>query len=109
MAVTQVEDLVYSRALDYGSALSRFTSRRFECGSVVGQLEAVRAGVGVGVLHDYAARRFPELVRLLPAIRFQRAYWLTTHPDIHETRRVAAVIAHITAAVKAARGGFVQE
>lgn len=55
--VTHVEDFVYSRALDYASALGRLMSRRYECGSVVAQVEAVRTGHGIGILHDYAARR----------------------------------------------------
>lgn len=107
--VTHVEDFVYSRALDYAAALGRMMSRRYECGSVVGQMEAVRAGHGVGILHDYAARRHPELRRLLPGIRFVRSYWLISHPDTHETRRVQEVHRTITARVRAARRHFEAE
>jgi DNA-binding transcriptional LysR family regulator len=32
--VTHVEDFVYSRALDYASALGKFMNRHYECGSV---------------------------------------------------------------------------
>ena len=104
--VTHVEDFVYSRALDYASVLGRLMSRHYECGSVVAQMEAVRGGHGVGILHDYAARRYPELKRLLPDIRFVRNYWLTSHPDTHETRRVQEVHHFIVASVKAARPSF---
>lgn len=104
--VTQVEDFVYSRALDYASVLGRLMSRRYECGSVVAQMEAVRGGHGVGILHDYVAQRYPELRRLLPDIRFVRNYWLTSHPDTHETRRVQEVHRFIVASVKAARSSF---
>lgn len=105
--VTYVEDFVYSRALDYAATLGRLMHRRFECGSVVGQMEAVRAGHGVGILHDYAAMQYPELKRLLPHIRFMRSYWLIAHPDTHDTRRVAAVARRITASVREARDAFV--
>lgn len=104
--VTQVEDFVYSRALDYASVLGRLMSRRYECGSVVAQMEAVRGGHGVGILHDYVAQRYPELRRLLPDICFVRNYWLTSHPDTHETRRVQEVHRFIVASVKAARSSF---
>lgn len=104
--VTHVEDFAYSRALDYASSLGRLMSRRYECGSVVAQMEAVRNGHGVGILHDYAAVRFPELVRLLPAVRFVRCYWITSHPDTHETQRVREVHRFITSTVKAARSSF---
>lgn len=104
--VTHVEDFAYSRALDYASALGKLMSRRYECGSVVGQMEAVRCGHGIGILHDYAARRYPELKRLIPDVRFVRSYWLTSHSDTHETRRVQEVCRFITASVKAARSSF---
>jgi len=104
--VTQVEDFVYSRALDYAATLGRLMSRRYECGSVVAQMEAVRGGHGVGILHDYAAQRYPELRRLLPDVRFVRTYWLTSHPDTHETRRVQEVHRFIVSTVKAARSTF---
>jgi DNA-binding transcriptional LysR family regulator len=51
--------------------------------SVVRQMEAVRGGHGIGILHDWAAVCFPELIRLLPAIRFVRCYWITSHPNTH--------------------------
>ncbi|SEQ92644.1 DNA-binding transcriptional regulator, LysR family [Faunimonas pinastri] len=105
--VTHVEDIAYSPALDYAAALGRLMQRRFECGSVTGQTEAIRAGRGVGILHDYIARQSPELTRVLPDLRFSRTYWLLSHPDTHETRRVAEVHAHIVRAVQRRRGAFV--
>ncbi|SFK28069.1 LysR family transcriptional regulator [Bradyrhizobium sp. Gha] len=104
--VTHVEDFAYSRALDYASVLRRLMSRRYECGSVVAQIEAVRSGHGIGILHDYAARRYPELQRLLPELRIVRSYWLTAHPDMQDTRRVMEVRRFITASVKASRSIF---
>lgn len=104
--VTHVEDYVYSRALDYATAFGKFLTRHYECGSVVAQMEAVKAGHGIGILHDYVAQRFPELKRLLPDIKFTRNYWLVSHPDTHHTRRVSAVHAHIVAAVRAAAHPF---
>lgn len=105
--VTHVEDFVYSRALDYAAEIGKLMKRHYECGSVVAQMEAVRAGHGIGILHDYAALQYPELVRLLPSMRFTRSYWLMSHPDTHTTRRVAEVYAHIVEAVRISRALFV--
>ena len=105
--VTYVPDLVYSPALDYFEAFRELDARRLECASVVGQMEAVRAGAGVGILHDYAARRHPELVRLLPEHSYRRSYWLVTHADIHDLRRIKEVEGFIVDAVREARGLFV--
>jgi DNA-binding transcriptional LysR family regulator len=104
--VTHVEDFAYSRALDYAAEIGKMMKRHYECGSVMAQMEAVRAGTGIGVLHDYAASQFPELKRILPGIRFTRSYWLMSHPDTHHTRRVAAVYGHIVESVRLARESF---
>ena len=87
--ITYVQDLMYSPALDYAGELERATRRRFECASVTAQLEAVRAGAGVGILHDYAARQHAELVRVLPDFSVERNYWLVTHNDQRSLRRIA--------------------
>jgi DNA-binding transcriptional LysR family regulator len=104
--VTYVPDLVYSPALDYFEAFREIEARRLECASVVGQMEAVRAGAGIGILHDYAAREHGELIRLLPELGFERAYWLVTHADIHALRRVQEVEGYIVDAVQAERARF---
>ncbi len=107
LAVTYVQDLTYSTGLDYMDALTDLCPRRFECASVVGQMEAIRAGVGVGILHDYAAASYPELVRVLPGLRFERSYWLAVHADMRGLRRIEEVERFMVGEVQAARRGFV--
>jgi molybdate transport repressor ModE-like protein len=106
--ITYVEDIVYSRALDYTAELSKLMPRHYECGSVIAQMEAVRAGEGVGILHDYTAANYADLVRILPDIRFSRTYWLMSHPDTHDTRRVAEVYRAIVDSVQKHRNSFEQ-
>lgn len=105
--VTHVDDFAYSRALDYAAELGQLMKRHYECGSVVAQMEAVRGGHGIGILHDYAAAHHPELVRILPGLRFTRTYWLMSHPDTHQTRRVGEVYRRITGAVQREARRFV--
>jgi molybdate transport repressor ModE-like protein len=107
--ITYVEDIAYSRALDYTAELTKLMNRHYECGSVIAQMEAVRAGEGIGILHDYAAEQYPEIVRILPGMQFSRTYWLTSHPDTHDTRRVSEVYQFIVDSVKARRGAFVRQ
>ncbi len=64
---------------------------RFQCAGAIGQLEAVRAGVGIGVLHDFIARRHPDLVRVLPERRARRSYWIVEHEDTRGIGRIRAV------------------
>jgi molybdate transport repressor ModE-like protein len=106
--ITYVEDIAYSRALDYTADLAKLMHRHYECGSVIAQMEAVLAGEGVGILHDYAAASYPDLVRVLPEMRFSRTYWLMSHPDTHDTRRVAEVYRGIVESVVARAHDFVR-
>jgi DNA-binding transcriptional LysR family regulator len=107
--ITYVEDIAYSRALDYSADLAKLMPRHYECGSVIAQMEAVRAGEGVGILHDYAAAAYGELVRVLPETRFSRTYWLMSHPDTHETQRVAEVYRGIVQSVEKRKREFVRD
>jgi molybdate transport repressor ModE-like protein len=107
--ITYVEDIAYSRALDYTAELSKLMPRHYECGSVIAQMEAVRAGEGIGILHDYATAQYPELVRILPMMQYSRTYWLMSHPDTHETRRVSEVYQFIVDGVNTRRGAFVKQ
>mgnify|MGYP001628102258 FL=1 len=70
-------------------------------------MQAVRNGYGIGILHDYATDGIPDLVRLLPEIRFTRNYWMLQHPDTKDTRSVATVAEHITRVVRTARDRFI--
>ena len=106
LLVTYIHDIIYSNALNYASSLNTLAGRRYECGSVVGQIEAVRAGHGVGILHDYAASRYPELEQILPSECFIRSYWLVSHPDTHDSPRVRAVHQYIMTKVREARNSF---
>jgi len=105
--ITYVHDFMYSRALNYSAAFDDVATKRFECGSAVGQLEAVRAGHGVGILHDYAAQQFPTLERILPLEQFRRSYWIVSHEDTYDVLRIRAVRTYVTAAAKAKRRLFV--
>jgi DNA-binding transcriptional LysR family regulator len=105
--VSYVPDLLYSPVLDYFSSLEKFGPRRYECASVVAQLEAVRAGVGIGILHDYAVQPDHGLNVILPHITFLRTYWIVTHEEVRSLHRIEAVHAFILERVRAKRGAFV--
>lgn len=101
-----VEEHAFSSALDYVRELFDGAQTIFECASTVTQLEALRAGVGVGVAHNFIARRFKDLVHLLPERHATRAYWLVTHEDTRGLGRIRAVAEHLAKAVARDRGLF---
>jgi DNA-binding transcriptional LysR family regulator len=64
----------------------------FEISSAIGQTEAVRSGAGIGILHDYVARQYPELVRVLPETIIRRSYWTTYHETTRDLMRLRTVV-----------------
>ncbi|MBS0530668.1 MAG: LysR family transcriptional regulator [Proteobacteria bacterium] len=104
--VTYVQDLVFADQLTFMPELYGPGYSRLECASAVGQLEAVRGSVGIGILHDYAAYRDPQLQRVLPDIAFERSYWIITHVDLRRLSRVRAISDFIIEEVGAQRAIF---
>jgi DNA-binding transcriptional LysR family regulator len=101
-----VEEHAFSSALGYVGELFGGAPTQFECESTVTQLEAVRAGVGLAVVHDFIARRIPELQRVLPERAAARAYWIVTHEDTRGLGRIRAAHDHIVACVARDRRQF---
>ncbi|WLR93188.1 LysR family transcriptional regulator [Shinella zoogloeoides] len=89
--VGYVEDLIFTASLNFTGEIMRSWDASFEISSATGQTEAVRSGAGVGILHDYIARQYGELVRLLPATSIRRAYWTTWHESARDLVRVRTV------------------
>ncbi|MDB5606249.1 MAG: LysR family transcriptional regulator [Bradyrhizobium sp.] len=104
--VTYVQDLLFADQLNFMPQLYEPNYSRFECSTAVGQLEAVRSGAGIGILHDYVAQRDPHLQIVLPETVFERSYWLITHIDMQRLGRVRAISDFIFAEVGAHRSIF---
>lgn len=104
--VGYVEDLITVPALNYSSAFLRDWRSRVEISSAIGQVEAVRAGAGIGVLHDYLARGSAGLVPVLPEHRVTRSYWTAIHEDLRDVGRVRVMSDFLTEIVREAQGDF---
>ena len=104
--VTYVHDLIFADQLNFMPELYGPTYSRLECSTAVGQLEAVRGGAGIGILHDYVAHRDDQLQIVLPGAVFERSYWIVTHLDMRELGRVRAMSEFILAEVKAQKSIF---
>lgn len=101
-----VPDLVISPSLDYGPEILPDWQADFAVSSSLGQVEAVRSGAGVGILHTFIARGCDDLVAVDAAAPIRRAYWLVYHETVRPLRRVQVVSAFIAAAVEAERASF---
>ena len=69
-------------------------------------MEAVKAGAGIGVLHDYAARDAGGLTRVLPQLAIRRTYHLVSHVDTRRIARIDEAYRFLVEEVQAAEGLF---
>jgi DNA-binding transcriptional LysR family regulator len=101
-----VEDLVAAQSLNYGTELFGSAKPTFAVSSALGQLEAVRSGAGIGILHRFIARPHPELTQVLPQISLSRAYFIVYHESMRTLRRITAVTQFIAEIVERERHIF---
>jgi DNA-binding transcriptional LysR family regulator len=91
--VGYVEDLIFSPELEYNRKVLPDWRSSIEISGVIGQFEAVRAGAGIGILHDFMAGIEPSLVPLLSEeSRLSRSYWMVWHESLKNSRRVKTVV-----------------
>lgn len=101
--VGYVEDLIAAPALNYAAEFLRGWRSSVELTSAIGQVEAVKAGSGIGALHDYLAVgpcREGSLARVLPRQRAVRSYWLAIHESLRDVPRVRAAADWLTEVVR---------
>ncbi len=75
-------------ALGLSPAASNFVLR---IDSPLGQMRAVRGGLGIGVGLLATAERDPDLVRVLPEVGSDLTTWVSVHEDQRDVPRVRAV------------------
>ena len=86
-----VDDLIYTPDLNYAQEFVRDWRSDVEVSTAVGQFEAVKAGAGIGICHDFMAAGEHRLVRLFPQLSVTRSYWIVWHENLRVARRVQAV------------------
>ena len=65
---------------------------RLRINDAEGLVQAVRSGLGLGVLPDFMATQDPALARVSDAPVLQRDLWLLVHPALRQLPRVGAVM-----------------
>jgi DNA-binding transcriptional LysR family regulator len=85
--VGYIPDMIFDRELDY---LAQLGVGRVALASnaIPVQLQWLRAGAGLGMVHAFAMPFAPELVPVLPEIGLTRAFWLIRHADDARSARL---------------------
>lgn len=59
-------------------------------------LEALKAGLGLGFCNTHFAKENPDLVEVMPArTEWTAPLWIVTHVDLHRTLKVQSFLAHL--------------
>ena len=99
--VGYIPDMIFDKELDYLAEIG-VKPPPLASNSVSVQLNFLRHGAGLGVVHDFALPAAPELVRVIPhQIRLQRSFWLIRHADDGRVDRLNRFAALLTAEVRA--------
>jgi DNA-binding transcriptional LysR family regulator len=102
--IGSVEDLNYS--LNFGRELVKDWKADIEISSTLGRAEAVRAGAGIGILQCFIADQCDNLVHLFSECQITRSYWIVSHEDMRDIRRISIVSGFITSEVNKMQGAF---
>jgi DNA-binding transcriptional LysR family regulator len=105
--ISYIDELIDMPELRFRSRLAPCSPVGFRSSSIAAQQAAVAAGAGLGALHVFAARRNPDLVRILAdTLEVRRSYWLVIHADQRRLPRIRAVIDFLDRLIEANRHAF---
>ncbi len=104
--VGYVADLVINPSLDYAAEFSPDWKTSFQISSTLGQVEAVRAGAGIGILHTFIGRAHDDLVAITAFHAIRRAYWIVYHESARPLPQIRAAVDYVQTTVAENRAIF---
>lgn len=103
-----VDDLIFTRGLDYLSGIVPGLRARLQNSSLHAQMEAAVSGFGLCVLPAFIASSRPDLVPVMPdEISLLRSYWMVVHADVAETAHIRLACGFIRQEVLKAASLFI--
>jgi DNA-binding transcriptional LysR family regulator len=93
--VGYIDDLIYTDMLDFNRLIDPELRVSYKGATVKAQIDAVKAGAGLGVLPCYMVRDTELLPVLDTQISFVRSYWLLLPEELGTVERVRVVADYI--------------
>lgn len=93
--VGYVPDLVFNPSLDYAAEFSSDWESTLQVSSALGQVEAVKSGAGIGILHTFIGGMHDDLVALTQFSPVRRAYWMIFHETARALPHIRATAEYI--------------
>ncbi len=98
-----IEDLLYDEELHFMEEILPGLRPRLRSSTIVGQMNAILADNGIGILPYFMAGAEGSLVNVLPEVSLERTFWIQFNPDSRRIARVRATIDFIAAEMEAAK------
>jgi DNA-binding transcriptional LysR family regulator len=98
--VGYIDDLLFDQDLRFMEEISPGLTASFRSSTVLGQMNAVIAGAGIGVIPYFMAEGEKTLIPVMPHRYFERGYWLQVNPDSRHIARVRSTIDFIQGQVE---------
>ncbi len=98
-----IEDLLYDEELHFLDEILPGLRPRFRSSTIIGQMNAILADNGIGILPYFMAHNESTLVNLLPELSFERTFWIQFHPESRRIARLRATIDFIAGEMEASR------
>ena len=77
------------------------TDFAFRCDNDIAEINAVRAGIGIGPLHLGMARNWPSIVQVLPKLPIHTyELWLACHADVRHNKRIRLLMDYLSAKLR---------
>ena len=102
--ISYVDDLLFSKELQYLDELYRPDAFALRSTSILAQHSAVAGGAGIAVLPAFIAERDKSLRRVVPALaHFTRTFWMSMPAETKQLARMQAVWNFVRETVEAQR------
>ena len=99
--ISYVDDLVDYPELNYLHDSFNNIKILFRSNNLQAQLNAVKEGIGIALLHNFIAKKEKNLILILPKkIKIKREYWIVIHEDLINIKRIRVVVDFISRVMK---------
>lgn len=95
-----IPDMIFDKELDYLSETGA-QSVALASNSVSVQMQMIRSGAGLGIVHDFAIPSCPGVVKVLPdEISLTRSFWLIRHADDRRSDRLGRLAEALASGIR---------
>lgn len=95
-----IDDLLYDQQLRFIEEIYPSAHTCFRSSTVLGQMSAIKAGIGIGVLPFFMVQDDKDLVHVLPDNWIERNFWVQTDQEFKDNSLITTTVEFIVDAIR---------